>query len=171
MLASTTHLLESAVRPSKVALVLIENSPLAAIGIDRVYMGCLRSGFLKFLLFFLVTIVPEVLAEALPVVGMLYFLWVIYDWVSVTMNALSRSMQPTLCDSPHFTGWSDDRDVILSFWFSLGLSLFELIALFAFVVTVLHYGIQVVWDGARNLLGIQRHVPSYASISDKLKLK
>ncbi|MCP4970353.1 MAG: hypothetical protein GY932_07160 [Arcobacter sp.] len=85
-------------KTNKLVIILLNALGLNAFGIDRMYAGCFRSGFLKlglliiaFLCLFYIN--PIVAA----VFGTLWFIFYLVDIIKVIINALTRSKTSPYC--------------------------------------------------------------------------
>lgn len=159
-----------AVTPSKTALVLIESSPLASMGMDHVYMGCIKTGFLKFMLFVLVFVTPDAMPELFPIVSTFFLLWVLYDYIRVLFNALSRSRKATICENRYFSSWSSERDIIMAFWISLIFNLFGMVLFGILMITLLSSGFSFLWDSIRGNTHSEAFIPSAGKMKELLSM-
>lgn len=147
--------------PSKVALVLIEKSPLAMVGLDRMYMDCNRSGWAKFALFLFVFFLAPLLGPIFPIVALFYFAWLFMDWAIVTLNALSMSYFRPFCDrSSPSIGWTSKTDIRWAFWIALALGIFD-IMFFVFLVSItITMGFDDAWNFVMSTLNVEEVMPN-----------
>ena len=156
--------------PSKLGVVILNAFPLSNIlGLDRMYAGCGRTGFYKFLLFvgsfFLMSIQPQ-----LGVIALLAsLLWALIDWIRVSINALSRSYYRVFCKT-HMT-WSSNSDIRWAFWVSLFLSGSGMFALMTALISTLLVGFEELWDWGREKTGMEKYIASGASIKEHMNLR
>jgi TM2 domain-containing membrane protein YozV len=85
-------------KTNKLVIILLNALGFNAFGIDRMYSGCVKSGFLKlglliiaFLCLFYIN--PIVAA----VFGSLWFIFYLFDIIKVVINALTRSKTSPYC--------------------------------------------------------------------------
>lgn len=148
-------------KPSKTALVLLSTPPIGMLGLDRIYMGCFRSGLLKFLML-LTSLILLVSGSGLFVsIGLymllFYFMWALTDWARVQINALSRSYFQVFCNST--TTWGGQNDIRWAFWFSLLLNSFNLFLLLFIVIAFFLGGFEYVWDSMVSTTKTEKYVP------------
>ena len=151
--------------PSKTALVLLENSPIGMIGIDRIYMGSIKTGALKMLIFMMLIFLPIFTFQLQLLIVVTFSLWTLIDWARVMFNAISKSRSPVLNSNlVPFVSWVDDRDIKMAFWISLILLFVEfgLSALVGFVFY--HLGIKGGSKTIMNVLGVEKYVPESMKI-------
>lgn len=147
--------------PSKVALVLIEKSPLAMVGLDRMYMDCPRSGWVKFAFFVLVMFLGPLLGPLFPFVAFVYFAWLIMDWAIVTLNALSMSYFRPFCDrSSPSIGWTSKTDIRWAFWIALAVGIFDIMFFIFLISIVITMGFDDAWNFVMTALNMQDMMPN-----------
>lgn len=156
---------------SKFALVFVENTPLGWIGVGRMYLGCTISALLKFILFmatflFYENMKQEELFLALPLI---LGIWIFYDWLTVSLNALSFSREMVYCAPSR--RWVNPRDIRYAFLLSVIFSLSILISLLSTVLTILFVGFEKGIDQIRSWLRAERIIPSGAQIKEALTIR
>lgn len=83
---------------SKTVLLLIEGLGLGSLGIDRLYMNCPATGSLKFMLFLLVALFWYVDETIFNILAFAWFFWVLFDYISVFVNAFLSSPYNPFCN-------------------------------------------------------------------------
>lgn len=152
--------------PSKTALVLMANTPLAFIGVDRMYMNCDRSGWAKFILFLLVVVLGPLLGPVWAFVAIFYLLWLIIDWLKVLVNALSMSRYRPFCDpSTPGSGWTSLTDIRWAFWISLALNVTSIAFIIVLIAVALTLGVSKAWDMLRSMANLEDRVPNSEQMS------
>lgn len=146
--------------PSKVALVMIGSSPLALVGLDRMYMGCSRSGWAKFTLFVLVFVFGFFLGPLWPFLALIYAAWVILDFIQIVLNALSLSQLRPFCDkSTTNQGWASKNDIHFAFWINLSINL-TFVAIGVLLVSIsATMGFDAAWDYIRSITRTEDKIP------------
>lgn len=152
--------------PSKTALVLISQSPLALLGIDRMYVGCDTSGWVKFVFFLLVFVIGPLLGPLWPIVAIFFALWVAMDWLRVLVNALSMSKYRPFCDAATpATAWTSARDIRYAFWIGLALNVTTVAIIVILLSVALTLGLSKAWDMVRGMLHLEDRVPNSEQMS------
>lgn len=99
---------------SKVLLGMMETVGLGFLGLDRLYMGCGWTALAKLSSF----VIAILLCYMFPTVGLVYalfhFLWTVFDFVLVAVNAATRSPFNPFCRST--VAW--DTDVAIAQYFT-----------------------------------------------------
>lgn len=146
--------------PSKTALVMIGSSPLALLGLDRMYMECYRSGWAKFLLFVIVVVLGPLLGPLFIPLLVLYVAWALLDFLRIVLNAFSFSELRPFCDrSMTNIGWTSARDIRWAFWINLAINLvYVAFAVLALAVLVTR-GPDAVWDELRSYTNTTTQIP------------
>lgn len=106
--------------PSKVVLFFINLTGLGFLGLDRIYMGCRRTGTYKFV----VIILAFLLLLLYPIGGIVLlgvsFLWNFHDTVVISMNMLARSRHRVFCeDADPQPGWVSESDIDAGFYLGI----------------------------------------------------
>jgi TM2 domain-containing membrane protein YozV len=157
---------------SKTALIFISNSPLGMLGVDRLYMGCYRSAFIKFVLFLLVFLFAIPLEFPLEVAVFLvlaFSLWTMYDWLVIAINSLSRSTETPFCRK--VTEWTGRRDIIFAFWMSVFISLPQLMLIVTGILMSIFMGFETFVDGLREETKTEKYIPSGYQMKEFFTLK
>jgi TM2 domain-containing membrane protein YozV len=116
---------------SKILLLIIE-ALVGPLGFDRMYMGCYRSGIVKFLMPF----IGIFLTMLFPPVGMLlligWSIWAFVDYVIVMVNALARwRTQPfTVGCGGNVRYWKDEQEIQNGFYLAMVLIILNIIESF-----------------------------------------
>lgn len=156
--------------PSKTALFLIENSPLGLMGTSRMYMGCHVSGLIKFALFISVFVgfgffdlnVSLILSAILGI-------WVIYDWMTVVINSLSRSTDTVFCSKAE--SWANKRDIKWAFWLSVLFGFPQVVLILTTVMGSFLMGFETMFDNTRKKTKTEKYIPSAHDIKEFMSLK
>lgn len=111
---------------SKTVLLLIEGLGLGSLGIDRLYMNCPATGALKFMLFLLVALFWYVDETIFNILAFSWFIWVVFDYISVFVNAFLSSPFNPFCKK--IVNYSDN-DVAPTFAIFLILANFTILAI------------------------------------------
>ena len=113
---------------SKILLLLIEGL-VGPLGFDRMYMGCFRSGIVKFLLPFIAISFMYVLPPLGTAILGGWVVWALVDYAIVMINALARwRTQPfTVGCGGQERYWKDEKEVQYGFYLAISLILFDLI--------------------------------------------
>lgn len=104
---------------SKPLLVLLSTF-FGFLSVDRFYMGCYKSGFIKLCLL-LFGIILMILSPGIGIFLLLvYVLWTIVDFIVVIFNALigSRYIPVTFCSTPG-QPWESENSIQSAQWLTL----------------------------------------------------
>lgn len=125
------------VQPTKSKTALLFLELLGYTGLDRLYLGCVTSGVIKFLLYFALCIVnfyylryvqslgeQGEIDDTLPIVYAFHVLftvvigWAVLDWTRVIINVMRRDPNILFCKSYVWQGLNDtDFAFMLGFFF------------------------------------------------------
>ena len=154
--------------PSKTTLsLLISLPPLQLLGLDRIYMGCMKSGFLKFLLFVGATVGMFFAGPFwLPIV-LLMLLWNFFDWIVAMINILSFSTRRVYCNTN--MGWSSERDIRIAFWLGIALNLINIAFLLYIISLFINEGVEWIVDQIRGKTKMEKFMPTGKEVKEFLQ--
>ena len=104
-------------RPDKLSASILALTPFNLFGLDRIYVGCEKSGVVKAMLFVSIPVANMINTNVAMVLLFIYSIWWVVDLLRVLRNIFTLSPRVFYCDSSK--GWANLINVHIAYWFAL----------------------------------------------------